>query len=195
MLFISCGSLNKSTRRSAHWPGRSSCASARPVIATTHHGVTRPQAMRRAILECGQGPHAEPSEVCCAVYNPSGTSVPLHHPPAGCDQTVVRRYARPGRVPIQATVPGWFHACRIRAFGFHRPAGGTGSQTSPECDLILGAEMLRARNQCPMCWTGRVRAGIQLFPNQIKPPESFTDTRSNLATRALFYLSAPPEHV
>jgi hypothetical protein len=37
-----------------------------------------------------------------------------------------------------------------------------------------------------MRWTGRVRARIQLFTNQIKPPESFTDTRSNLATGAFF---------
>ena len=41
-----------------------------------------------------------------------------------------------------------------------------------------------------MTWPGRIGAIIQVVTRQIKPPHSVPDTYSNLATCALFLLSA-----
>ena len=38
--------------------------------------------------------------------------------------------------PAQDTLPGWHHPCHLPAAGFHRPAGGPGTQTTGESDAI-----------------------------------------------------------
>lgn len=78
-----------------------------------------------------------------ATVEPTGTLVPLDHPPANCHQAVVRRWPGPGCVPVQTAVQGWVDPRGVGAAADREDSGACSATRGAERPRGSGSAMMR----------------------------------------------------